>query len=47
MWNSKRHETPRYFFEAVIFSALDNAPPKFPQYFVKADIFSALENAPP
>jgi hypothetical protein len=38
---------PRYFVEAVIFSALDNAPPKFPRYFVEAVIFSALDNEPP
>ncbi len=35
------------FVEAIIFSALENAQPKFPHYFVEGIIFSALDNAQP
>ncbi len=45
--NNVQPKFPRYFVEAIIFSALDNVQPKFPRYFVEAFIFSALDNAQP
>jgi hypothetical protein len=49
----KRRKNKKYtisadiFVEAIIFSALENAQPKFPRYFVEAIIFSVLDNVQP